>query len=657
MPAAPNQCWEATAPQKAQSKLQQFMNWLAANKGLNFADYKELWNWSTTDINGFWKAFAEYSGVIDLSTCRSVLNRPSPTDFIGTRWFEGVVLNYAEVIFRNADRSKPALIFRNERMQESVQFSWPDVEKQTAALAQWMRTQGIGPGDRVASVLPNIPEALIGFLATQSLGAIWSSCSPDFGNASITDRFRQIEPKLILLCDGYSYNGKQFDKTAQWLALCETLPSLKNKVFVSYMNAESHMEGAVHWNSIQETEAVPLQFQQLSFDAPLWILFSSGTTGIPKAITHSVGGNLIEHLKVLWLHWDVKQGDRFFWFTTTGWMMWNFAVGALLAGSTLVLYDGSPAYPDLNTLWNFARQESIQHFGVGAAFITSCMKAGLSFSETDFPALKTIGSTGSPLPPEAYDWIYTHVKRDLWLISFSGGTDICSGFVGGSVLLPVYRGEIQCRLLGVALEAFDEEGKPVYDETGEMVITQPMPSMPLFFWKDKDNERYRASYFDTYPGIWRHGDFITITSRGSLVISGRSDATLNRDGVRIGTSEIYSVLDAIDEINDSLVVCAEKTDGSFYMPLYVQLKQGTLLSDELKKKINSALRTQCSPRHVPDVILAVPGIPYTISGKKMETPVKKMLQGAALEKVASRDAAREPELLEYFARLARSGEV
>lgn len=653
MPATPTICWEASFTQRSQSLLQRFIDWLAANKGLTFTDYNALWHWSVQDIAAFWSSFAEYSGVLDLSNCSAVLQRPSPSDFIGTRWFEGVELNYTATIFRNADRSKPAILFRNEQLKQTQSISWTTLEKQTAALAQWMQAQGIGAGDRVASVLPNIPEAVIGFLATQSLGAIWSSCSPDFGNASISDRFRQIEPRLILLCDGYCYNGKAFAKTSQWAALCEELPSVTHRVFVSYMDPDSRMEGTVHWTTITSQPAGPLECKPLPFDAPLWILFSSGTTGIPKAITHSVGGNLLEHLKVLWLHWDVKPGDRFFWFTTTGWMMWNFAIGSLLAGSTLVLYDGSPAYPDLQTLWNYAREERIQHFGLGAAFITSCMKAGLQFTDSDFPELKTIGSTGSPLPAEAYDWIYTKVKKEVWLISFSGGTDICSGFVGGCILLPVHRGEIQCRLLGVALDALNESGEPVYDETGEMVITEPMPSMPLYFWKDANNNRYRSSYFDSYPGKWRHGDFITITTRGSLIISGRSDATLNRDGVRIGTSEIYSVLDGIAELSDSLVVCAEKADGTFYMPLYIQLKPGAALTDDLKKKINTALRTQCSPRHVPDEILAVPGIPYTISGKKMETPVKKMLQGAPLEKVASKDAARDPELLEYFASLSK----
>jgi acetoacetyl-CoA synthetase len=406
------------------------------------------------------------------------------------------------------------------------------------------------------------------------------------------------------------------------------------------------------WNELMAMDTEPLSFEAVPFDHPIWILYSSGTTGKPKAITHSTGGCLIEHLKALVLHQDVRPGDRYFWYSTTGWMMWNYAVGSLLAGATLLLYDGAPAHPDMKALWSFAQEAGIHHFGSGAAFYISCMKAGLTFGPEALPLLRTVGSTGSPLPAEAFRWIYDSVKRDVWLVSISGGTDVCSAFVGGCPLLPVHAGEIQCRLLGCDLESFDETGQPVRDSVGEMVIRQPMPSMPIRFWNDTGDERYRASYFESFPGVWRHGDWIEITDDGSIVISGRSDATLNRDGVRIGTSEVYGVVESLPEVADSLVVCIERKDGSFHMPLFVVMRESFELDDPLKERIKRELRARCSPRHVPDAIHSVSEVPYTISGKKMETPVKKILMGIEPSKAASLDTMRNPHSLAQYMRFA-----
>ena len=628
------------------SRLWDYMQWLKQYNGLNFKDYESLWQWSVDQPADFWESFWNYSAIISHHPNSGVMRKPS-SGMIGTKWFEGATLNYAEHIFRNANEQYPAIIFQPEE-GESKEISWSELSAAVSRLAGWMKSVGVVKGDRVVSVMPNIPETVIAFLAAQSIGAIWSSCSPDFGNPSVIDRFLQVEPKILFVTDGYQYNGKVYTKTGDWEDLRRSLKSLEQVVFVSYTGEESSMKNTVNWHQIMERGQEELVFEQLPFDHPLWILYSSGTTGKPKAITHSVGGNLLEHLKVLLLHWDVKPGERFFWYSTTGWMMWNFSLASLLSGATMMIYEGSAGYPDLNRLWDFAAAHKVEHFGGGAAFFIACMKAGMHFRDDAFPSLRTIGSTGSPLPPEAFEWIYKKVKKDLWLISFSGGTDICSGFVGGCPLLPVYAGEIQCRLLGCYLEAFDENGKPLRDNLGEMVILEPMPSMPVFFWGDKNNERYQGSYFEQYPGVWRHGDWIEITSRNTVIIFGRSDATLNRDGVRIGTSEVYSAVDQVPEIADSLVVCIEKAGGQYFMPLFVVMKEGYALNDEIKKKIKTQLRLQYSPRHVPDEIYSIPEIPYTISGKKMEAPVKKILMGTAIEKAASRDTMKNPDSLKEF---------
>ncbi|GAB3249688.1 acetoacetate--CoA ligase [Larkinella harenae] len=646
-----------------QSQMKRYLDWLFVKKGLYFRDYHDLWDWSTTDLEDFWLSIWQFFNVLSHRDFQEVLEKPA-SGMIGTRWFTGATLNYAEHIFRNKTNERPAILFQSEQKPLTT-LSWAELEKQVAALAQFLRDNNVRPGDRVVSVLPNSPEAVVAFLATNSVGAVWSSCSPDFGMASIVDRFQPIEPKILFAVDGYTYNGKTIDKADAFYDLQSALPTLKQVVWVPYLHANfeplSHPRSqSVRWGTVLKNHRnATLTFEPVPFDHPLWILYSSGTTGKPKAITHSVGGCLLEHLKALALHQDVQPGDRYFWYSTTGWMMWNYSVASLLVGATLVLYDGSAGYPTMDVLWNLAERAKINHFGAGAAYLLACMRADVSYSAAKLSSLRTIGSTGSPLPPEGFRWVYESIKKDVWLVSLSGGTDVCSGFVGGCPTLPVYEGEIQCRMLGCKLESFNEDGYPVRNELGEMVILEPMPSMPLYFWKDPDHERYRSSYFEQYENIWRHGDWIQITDRKTVIIYGRSDATLNRDGVRIGTSEVYSAVESVPEVADSLVVCLDLPGGRQLMPLFVVLKEptsetATELDEPTAQKIRQALRTQYSPRHVPDVIYQVTAVPYTISGKKVEAPIKKILMGLSPERVSNPDTLRNPSALEPYIQLANT---
>jgi len=648
--------WQPDARTRENAHLQRYLHWLAHEKNMTFADYHDLWRWSVDRPDLFWETVWQYFSVVGHTPYRQVL---SGLDMPGARWFEGATLNYAEHIFRMKNAERPALLFQNER-QGLQEMSWAELERQTAAMAHFLRASGVGPGDRVAAFLPNTPHAVVAVLAAMSIGAVWSSCSPDFGASSVADRFVQIEPKVLLAVDGYAYGGKSFDKRDTVREICDLLPTLQQVVFIPYLDENARPDGipnAVLWDDmLREHAGHDLSFEPLPFDHPIWVLYSSGTTGVPKAITHSHGGNLLEHLKYLHFHNDVHAGERFFWFSTTGWMMWNFTVASLLTGATAVLYDGSPGYPSLNVLWEMAEKARITHFGTSAPFLVSCMKAGLSpKNEHDLSNLRSIGSTGSPLPPEAFGWVYEHLKNDVWLSSMAGGTDVCTAWVGGNPMLPVYQGEIQCRCLGCAMESWDEDGRSVLPgEVGEMVVTKPMPCMPVYFWNDADGAKYRSSYFEQFPGVWRHGDWLCITSRDSLVILGRSDATLNRQGVRIGTAEIYRAVDKIPEIRDALIVNLERPDGSDWMPLFVALAPGAVLDDDLKNRIRKTLRADYSPRHVPDAIIEVPGIPYTISGKKMETPVKKILQRKPLEKAYNADSMKNPEAMAFFLEYARN---
>jgi acetoacetyl-CoA synthetase len=594
-----------------------------------FASYDDLWRWSVDDLEGFWASLWDYfelPGGYD----RVLASREMP----GAEWFPGAQLNYAEHLFRQARGHEPAIVHASE-LRELAEMSWDELIDMTARVATELRRLGVGRGDRVVAYMPNIPETVAAFLATASIGAIWSSAAPEFGAPTVIDRFKQIEPKVLLAIDGYRYNGKDFDRTAQVEQLRAAIPSLEHTITVPYLSGGS-------WD-LPDPE--PLEFEQLPFDHPLWVLYSSGTTGLPKAIVQGQGGILIEHLKKANLHSDLSPDDRFFWFTTTGWMMWNFLVGGLLAGSAIVLYDGMP---DPHGMWRFAADAGVTCFGTSAAFISACMKA--EAEPPDLPRLKSIGSTGSPLPPEGFKWIYERVKDDVWLFSTSGGTDLCTAFIGASPILPVYEGELQAPALGAKVEAWDEEGRAVVDEVGELVITEPMPSMPLFFWNDPDGARYRESYFEMYPGVWRHGDWLKITARGTGVIYGRSDSTINRQGVRMGTSEIYSAVEAVPEVLDSLVI-----DVGDWMPLFVVVRSE--LTDEVKAHIRSEIRSRCSPRHVPDEIVRIDEVPRTLSGKKLEVPVKKILMGADPAKAASRDSLANPEALDWFVRYASSGPI
>jgi acetoacetyl-CoA synthetase len=667
--------WEPSPEERERAEMTRFMRLTGERRGRQFADYDELWRWSVQELEEFWASIWEFCGVRASRPAKRVLDaRRMP----GARWFEGAELNYAEnILLRDRDPGEVAVLHVSE-LRELDQLTWGELSAQVAHVASGLRALGVGRGDRVVAYMPNIPETLVAFLAVSSLGAIWSSAAPEFGARSVIDRFAQIEPKVLFAVDGYRHGGKDFDRMVILEKILSELLTVEHVVLLPYLtpgvndaerasalggSREGGARKGLAWAELLDlnppTPGAELTFEQVPFDHPLWVLYSSGTTGLPKAIVQGHGGILIEQLKKR-MHLDLRRGDRMFWFTTTGWMMWNFLVGCLLSDAAIVLFDGSPGHPDLGVLWDLAERTGMTCMGVSAGLLSSSEKAGIEPGrDHDLSALRAIGSTGSPLAPESFRWVYEHVKPDVWLFSTSGGTDVCTAFVAGCPLLPVYEGELQCRALGCAVEAWDEHGRSLTDEVGELVITEPMPSMPLFLWNDPDGERLRESYFAMYPGVWRHGDWIRITPRGGAVIYGRSDSTINRQGVRMGTSEIYRAVATVPEVLDALVVDVPRggIDGhspELWMGLFVVLREDAVLDEDLQKTIKRRIREDCSPRHVPNEILAVEEVPRTLSGKVLEVPVKRILMGVSPEQAASVDSLANPSSLDYFVQLAKT---
>jgi acetoacetyl-CoA synthetase len=638
------------------------MTWLEQTRNLRFQDYQELWQWSVTDLEAFWESVWDHFGLRSATPPDRVLVRGR--EMAEARWFPGARLNYAAHALGGADGIGPAdtaLIARSQS-RGPIELSWAELRDQVARCQAGLERLGVGPGDRVAAYLPNIPETVVALLATASLGAVWSSCAPEFGTRSVLDRFRQIEPVVLLAVDGYRYGAKEVPRGEEVAVIRAGLPSLRHVVTVPYLDPSARASDATTWDELLAHDgaaavdrSTPPDAVPVPFDHPLYILYSSGTTGLPKPIVHGHGGILLEHHKALAFHGDLGPGDRFFWFTTTGWMMWNFLVSGLLVGATPVLFDGDPGSPDLGTLWQLAGEAGVTYLGSSPPFLLACRKAGITPAASgDLSALRTVGSTGAPLPPEGFRWVYEQLGDEVLLSSISGGTDMCTAFVGGCPLVPVRAGEISCRCLGARVEAFDERSRPILGEEGELVLTAPLPSMPVGFWGDDDGTRYRAAYYERHPEVWTHGDWVTIYEDGACVISGRSDATLNRGGVRMGTAELYSVVESRPEVADSLVVHQEDPDGegAGRLLLFVVLAEGTELDEELRAELASALRRELSPRHVPDEIHEVPGVPRTLSGKKLEVPVKRILAGTAPDTAASRGSLANPDALDHYARYA-----
>jgi acetoacetyl-CoA synthetase len=643
--------WEPPEDARATSRMGRFLDRVEATRGLALPDHDAAWRWSVEDLPGFWAAVVDEFAIGFHDPGATVLAAASMP---GAVWFPGATLNYAEHALRRRDDGI-AIVARSDTRAD-VEVTWAQLAEQVARCAAGLARLGVVRGDRVVGYLPNVPETIVAFLACASLGAVWSSCAPEFGTRAVIDRVQQIEPSVLLVVDGYRYGQKAIRRDAEVAAIRAALPTLRATVVLPYLdpaNRGGAIPGSVLWEDLL-AEPAELTFASLPFDHPLYVLYSSGTTGLPKAIVHGHGGILLEHVKMLGLHHDLGGDDVFTWFTTTGWMMWNYLVSGLTVGSTVVLFDGDPGHPDLLTLWRLAADTGVTVFGVGAPFLLHCRKAGLRpGDDLDLSRIRSVGSTGAPLPPEGFAWVYEAVGRDLLLASASGGTDVCTAFVAASPLLPVHAGEIPCRCLGAKVEAYDPTGQPVVGERGELVITAPMPSMPVGFWDDPDGSRYRAAYFEDFPGVWRHGDWLEVTERGSCIITGRSDATLNRGGVRMGTSEFYAVVEDLDAVVDSLVVHLDDPDrDAGRLLLFVQLAPGTEVTDDLRREVAGAIRASLSPRHVPDELHAVPVIPRTISGKKLEVPVKRLLEGEDLARVANPGALADPTALDAFVAFA-----
>jgi acetoacetyl-CoA synthetase len=635
--------WEPDAAFTRKTSIYAYMKWLE-KRGQRFESYDQLWAWSVDDLEGFWGSIWKYYGVAD-ADYPVLPERKMP----GARWFEGSELNFSEQVFKKR-REGVALISKAEKRTDRT-VTWQELEKRVGSLASGLLEMGVHPGDRVAGYLPNSIEAVVTFLACASIGATWSCCSPDFGAPAVIDRFSQIGPKVLVATDGYSYGGKWFDRMEEVGAIAASIPSIEETLGVQGKSSSPPLPGSTSWEDKAKGRGAP-ELQPLPFDQPLWILFSSGTTGLPKPIVHGHGGILMELLKEVSLHNDVRPGDRFFWFTTTGWMMWNYMMGGLLHGATAVLYSGSPSFPDLDCLWDFVEKTETTFMGGSAPYFASCAKAGLEPRSThSLRKLRGIGSTGSPLSSDSFDWVYSAVKTDVWLASMSGGTDVCTAFVGGCPILPVHSGELQCRSLGAKVEAYDEDGNPVIGQVGELVLTEPLPSMPLYLWGDADGSRYLESYFSVYPGVWRHGDWIEITKRGTCIITGRSDATIKRLGVRIGTSEIYKAVEAMEEVSDSMAI---ELEGTGRLVLFVVPAPGTRFTPELAERIRAKIRRDLSPRYMPDEIIEAPSIPKTLNGKKLEVPVKRLLGGWDPGKVLNRGSMADPAAADFYVGLAKT---
>uniref|UniRef100_UPI0018D126B9 acetoacetate--CoA ligase n=1 Tax=Streptomyces clavuligerus TaxID=1901 RepID=UPI0018D126B9 len=643
------------APWCSAARITRFQAWAAEHHGAPaHGGYPALHRWSVDELDTFWRAVTEWFDIRFATPYETVL---ADTAMPGARWFPGATLNYAEHALRAAaERPDAPALLPVDETHEAAPVTWAELRRQVGALAAELRALGVRPGDRVSGYLPNIPQAVTALLATAAVGAVWTSCAPDFGARSVLDRFQQVEPVVLITVDGYRYGGKVHDRTGTVAELRRELPTLRAVVHIPLIGTDTP-DGALDWAAVTAGTAEP-RFEQVPFDHPLWVLYSSGTTGLPKAIVQSQGGILLEHLKQLSLHCDLGPEDRFFWYTSTGWMMWNFLVSGLLTGTTVVLYDGSPGHPSTGAQWSVAERTGATFFGTSAAYVMACRKAGVHPArDHDLSRVACVATTGSPLPPDGFRWLHDELAAagpERWIASVSGGTDVCSCFAGAVPTLPVHIGELQAACLGTDLQSWDPHGNPLVGEVGELVVTRPMPSMPIRFWNDPDGSRYRDSYFEMFPGVWRHGDWITLTERGSVIIHGRSDSTLNRQGVRMGSADIYEAVERLPEIRESLVIGVEEAEGGYWMPLFVQLAEGATLDDALRDRIKQIIREQLSPRHLPDDIIEIPAVPHTLTGKRLEVPVKRLLQGTPLTKAVNPGSVDDAALLSFYEDLART---